>query len=227
MAAYKRMTTEEKFEYLKTLYHERLESNPRAFEEISSVLEDAEDTIKEDARKGGVRDIGQSWRAWKGNNFERLVHYIVSDMIERRLPFKVIEGKNLEKRQTDPKLGKVKRNVLVDFGKHGCHLPDTDIVVYDPDDLSVKAIISCKVSLRERVAQTAFWKMKLKTDSATRHIKMFFATTDSDREFFKANTSKPAAIAMSHCDAVFVLRTGIQERDNVYTLPMIADELTK
>ena len=227
MVTYKRMTAKEKFEYLKKLYHKRLESNPRAYEEILDIFKEAEMKIAEDARKRGITDIGQSLRAWKGNNFERFVHYIVSNMIETRLSFKVIEGGRLEKQQADLKLNKVKRSLLVDFGKHGCHLPDADIVVYNPDNLRVKAIISCKISLRERIAQTAYWKMKLSADSTTRHIKMFFATTDSDKEFLKSKTSKPAAIAMTHCDAVFVLRNDIQERYNVYTLTEIVNKLRK
>ncbi len=175
----------------------------------------------------GIVDIRQSSRAWKGNDFEKLVYYIVSDMIETKLPLKVIEGKQLEDRQTDPKLDKVKRNLLVDFGELGCYLPDADIVVYDPNDLSVKAIISCKVSLQEGIAQTAYWKMKLSESPITQHIKMFFVTTDSDRKFFGLITGKSAVIAMDHFDAVFVLRDNVQERHAVHALAGIVDKLGK
>lgn len=175
----------------------------------------------------GITDIRKGRHAWKGNNFQKLVYYIVSDIIETKLPLKVIEGKQLENPQTDPKLDKVKRNLLVDFGELGCYLPDADIVVYDPNDLSVKAIISCKVSLQEGISQTAYWKMKLSESPITQHIKMFFVAIDSDRNFFSLITSKSAAIAMDHFDAFIVLRNAEQERHDVHALAEIVDKLGK
>ena len=174
-----------------------------------------------------ITDIRKGRHVWKGNNFQKLVYYIVSDMIETKLPLKVIEGKQLENPQTDPKLDKVKRNLLVDFGELGCYLPDADIVVYDPNDLCVKAIISCKVGLHEEITQTAYWKMKLSESSITRHIKMFFVTTDSDRKFFGLITGKSAVIAMDHFDAFIVLRNAEQEHHAVHALAEIVDKLGK
>ncbi len=226
--AYNRMTPNAKFEYLKSLYLERSQDNDRAYEEMPEIFEDARETIEEDARRAGKTDTGQVWRAWKGKNYEKLVNFIVSDWIESELPLKVIEGSRLERRQiTDDVLSKVKRNLLVDFGVQGCFLPDADIVVYDPQNSSVKAIISCKTSLRERVAQTGFWKRKLMDDPVTRHIKTFFATTDGDSDFFKDRITKGAAIAIEELDAVYVVRKDLIERYNVRTLDKIIEELRK
>ena len=110
------------FEDLKSLYHKRLSENPRAYEEISDILIEAREMFDADkmAENPGT-DLGQAWRAWKGKNFEKLVHHTVSDMIENSgLPLKVVSGSALERKRIDKELGKVKRNVLVDFGVHGC-----------------------------------------------------------------------------------------------------------
>ena len=60
----------------------------------------------------------------------------------------------------------VKRNLLVDYGEFGAHLPDVDIVIYEPETCKVIAVISSKVTLRERIAQTGYWKIKLSKDKA-------------------------------------------------------------
>ncbi|MCX7997984.1 MAG: BsaWI family type II restriction enzyme [Leptospiraceae bacterium] len=41
-------------------------------------------------------------------------------------------------------------------------------------------MISSKVTLRERIAQTAYWKLKLSSDKVTKHIKVCFITLDED-----------------------------------------------
>jgi type II restriction enzyme len=50
----------------------------------------------------------------------------------------------------------VKRNLLVDYGEYGIHLPDVDLVIIDPVDGSVLAAVSVKSTLRERIAQTGY-----------------------------------------------------------------------
>ena len=96
----------------------------------------------------------------KGKNFERLIQYIITDEIEA-LGLKVVNGNTLERtKNLSMQLSRVKRNVLVDYGEFGCHLPDVDIIVYYPDTCKVLAVISSKVTLRERIAQTGYWKLK-------------------------------------------------------------------
>ena len=214
------------FERLKELYLQRLRENPRAYEDISDILKEAEQiyaTERLRARPG--IDIGQSWRSWKGQNFEKLVNYIVSEMIEQELPLKVIQGSVLERRAPNKDLGTVKRNLLVDFGAQGCFVPDADIVVYSPDDLSVRAIISCKVTLRERIAQTGFWKLKLASDPNTEHIKVFFVTPDEDGALVSDKANKSKAIALSELDGNYVLHKGARAQADIDTLDKIIEEL--
>ena len=42
-------------------------------------------------------------------------------------------------------------------------MPDADFVVVDLSNSIVKAIISCKTNLRERLTETAYWKRELQS----------------------------------------------------------------
>ena len=214
------------FKDLKNLYLKRLERNPHAYEEISDILEDAKGIHRVDFlsdRPDG--DHGQSWRAWKGKNFERLVHFIVSDLIKRELSMETVQGSTLERRTLDDDLSRVKRNILVDFGDHGCFVPDADIVVYDPSDYTVRAIISCKITLRERIAQTGFWKLKLEQNPVTENIKVFFVTPDEDDSLAVDKTGKPKAIAVNELDATYALKNELVEHYNIKNLHRIIEDL--
>jgi len=59
--------------------------------------------------------------------------------------------------------------------------PDVDIMVVDSEG-TVRAIASCKTSVRERLTQTAFWKGLLARNEETREVKVIFFTTDKDNE---------------------------------------------
>jgi type II restriction enzyme len=215
----------ELFKELMNRYRNRLESNPRAYEEISDILEEMRPIHRADALTRGIRDIDQSWRAWKGNNYEKFVREIVASSIEAQLPLKVIRGSILERRTLNNELSRVKRNLLVDFGEQGSFLPDADIVVYSPSDGSVKAVISCKVTLRERVAQAGYWKLRLLADEVTEHIKVLFATPDEDSDLMSDRPNKSKAIALHELDGTYVLRRGISEKPHLKALDQIVEEL--
>lgn len=217
------------FEDLKSLYHRRLRENPRAYEEITDILVEARERFEADKLAENPRaDLGQAWRAWKGKNFEKLVHYVVSNMIENSgLPLKVISGSALERKRVDKELGKVKRNVVVDFGDYGSFVPDADIVVYSPSDGRVIAIISYKITLREQIDQTGFWKLRLEEDYNTKHIKVLFVTLDEDDTLVSERTNKSKAIALSEFDSVYVLQKNIVQQPNLSTLDRMVEELRK
>ncbi|MGB9677925.1 MAG: BsaWI family type II restriction enzyme [Candidatus Ratteibacteria bacterium] len=114
--------------------------------------------------------------AFKGKNLEKLIHYIIKDAVES-LGLKIIEGNTLERKKAEnltEELSRVKRNLLVDYGEFGSHLPDIDLVIYEPKSCEIIAVISSKVTLRERIAQTGYWKIKLSQDKITKNIKVFF-----------------------------------------------------
>lgn len=216
------------FEDLKQIYDDRRKQNPKAYEDIASILKETREMFETDRLTENPNvDLGQAWRAWKGKNFERLVHYIVSDMIETQLPLKVISGSILERKRLDKDLGRVKRNLLVDFGRQGSFVPDADIVVYSPSDGRVIAIISCKITLRERIAQSGFWKLRLKCDAITSHIKVLFVTPDEDGTLVSEKTNKSKAIALNTLDGAYVLRRNVVQNHNLMTLDKLVEELRK
>ena len=161
----------------------------------------------------------------EGNHFERFVRCIIASCVEEQFPLKVIDGSRLARRRVDRELSRVKRNLLVDFGEHGSFLPDSDIVIYSPEDGSVKAIISCKVTLRERIAQSGFWKLRLLADEVTEHIKVLFVTPDEDSTLIRDRTNKSKAIALHELDGTYVLRAGVSEMPHLKALDQIVEEL--
>ena len=158
------------------------------FKHISDILAEAKeqhridflesDTAKRARAEGREPDHEQSWRAFKGKNFEKLILYMIEDGV-RALGLGITTDAKLETRNLPIELSRVRRNLVVHYGRYDI-MPDTDLVIYDPEDHTVLAVISCKVTLRERIAQTAYWKLKLENDPVTAHIRSFFVTPDED-----------------------------------------------
>lgn len=174
-------------------------------------------------------DHEQSWRSFKGKSFERLIEYIIKDQI-KELGLELINGNKLERSKAEnlsEELNLLKRNLLIDYGKYGCHLPDVDLIIYRPQDMKIIAVLSIKVTLRERIAQTGYWKSKLSQNSYTKHIKLFFITPDEDNTLFEAfPTKKGRAIVEIDLDGGYVLsETNIQESNKVKMFDKFIDDL--
>ncbi len=136
---------------------------------------------------------------------EKLIQFIISVEI-KELGLKIINGNKLERRTNlSEELGKVKRNLVIDYNEFGMHLPDVDIIIYNPTNCSVIAVISSKVTLRERIAQTGYWKLKLLQDDATKDIKVYFVTPDEDNDFVSSKQHrKGRAIVEVDLDGTYV-----------------------
>jgi len=198
----------------------------QAYRHISSVLREAKEHHQNDFVGN---DHEQSWRAFKGKNLEKLLVYIIADEV-RSLGLDIVNGNTLERTYESNlphHLGQVKRNLLIDYGQFGYHLPDVDIVIYKPDTGSVVAVISSKVTLRERIAQTGYWKMKLQNQDMTKHIKVYFVTPDEDGTLTtKEPTKKGRAIVESDTDGSYVLsEVDIEESDKVKMFDQLIDDL--
>ena len=124
-------------------------------------------------------------------------------------------------------LGQVKRNLLVDYGEFGYHLPDVDMVIYNLKTQEVISVVSSKVTLRERISQTGYWKIKLKNQKLTEHIKVFFITLDEDGTLIiKKPAKKGRAIVEIDTDGGYVLsESEIQESDKVKMFSKFIDDL--
>lgn len=224
------------------LYEEmKLKYGNSAYKYISKLLKGAKEIHKKDFLKsktakkaveeGRIPDHEQSWRAFKGKNLEKLILHIIKDEVES-LSLKIAEGNTLEKTNNSnlsKELSQVKRNVLVDFGEFGHHLPDVDLIIYNPSTLNVIAVISSKVTMRERIAQTGYWKIKLSSDEFTKHIKVFLITPDEDETLsVKKPAKKGRVIVEVDTDGGYLMTEAkVEESDKVKMFDRFIEDLKK
>ncbi|MBE3094262.1 MAG: DNA modification methylase [Actinobacteria bacterium] len=207
-----------KFEDLKELYLQKKEQfGSNTHKHISQLLKEAKEFHKKDwlihPTSGG--DHEQSWRAFKGKNLEKLIQFIITEEVED-LGLKVVNGNKLERSVNLPlELSKVKRNLVINYGEFGLHLPDVDIIIYNPGSCKVLVVVSSKVTLRERIAQTGYWKLKLLQDEVTKHIRVYFVTPDEDGTLTnKKPTKKGRAIVEVDLDGSYILTEEEIEESN-------------
>jgi len=207
--------------------------NKEVYKYISKLLSEAKEIHRKDWEKQPTPngDHEQSWRAWKGKNLEKLIVYIIKNEVEK-MGLKVVEGNILERTESknlSEELNLVKRNLLIDYGEFGAHLPDVDIIIYDPTSYKVIAVISSKVTLRERIAQTGYWKLKLSQDNVTKHIKVFFITPDEDKTLsIKKPAKKGRAIVEVDTDGAYVMsEENIEESKKVKKFEKFISDLKR
>ncbi|GLI52887.1 BsaWI family type II restriction enzyme [Thermodesulfovibrio yellowstonii] len=202
-----------------------------AYKHISNLLKEVKLIHKRDWEISPTpnKDHEQSWRAFKGKNLEKLILHIIKDQVES-LGLKIVEGNTLERKNSknlSEELSKVKRNLLIHYGEFGSHLPDVDLIIYSPEDCKVIAVISSKVTLRERIAQTGYWKIKLSQDLVTRNIKVVFITLDEDGTLsIRKPAKKGRAIAEVDIDRSYVMNDiEIEESNKVKKFDKFIDDL--
>ena len=232
-----------KFSDLVKLYEEKKKIySDNAYKHISKLLEEAKVTHKKDflksktadkaTKEGRTPDHEQSWRAFKGKNLEKLIGYIIKKEIED-LGLKITNDAALDSDTLTEELSRVRRNLVVHYGKYDI-VPDTDLVIYDPIDYQIIAIISSKVTLRERIAQTAYWKLKLSQDPVTKNIKALFVTPDENGDLVEKLPSshgnsrgfKGRIIVEYDTDGAYVLRE-VEESEKVKKFPKLIDDIRR
>lgn len=208
----------------------------KAYLHITEIFKEVREKYKQEylaspkARKlraeGGSPDAEQSWKPFKGGSFEKLILYIISKEIEA-LNLRCIRGDSLSKKNLSIELSRVHRNLAVRYSSFSI-LPDADLVIYKPVICEVVGIISCKITLRERVAQTAYWKLKLAGDPLTMHVKGYFVTADEDGDLVKgmANPSRNRIIVEHDLDGTYVLRD-VEESGKVKTFPRLIEDIRR
>jgi len=209
----------------------------KAYLHVSEIFEEAREHYKNEylsgpraaklRAQGKTPDAEQSWKAFKGKNFEKLIWHVIDSELGSILNLRCIPGGKLERKKISPELGKVYRNLLVRYGQWAL-LPDVDLVIYEPATCSVIGIVSCKITLRERIAQTAYWKLKLLNDPLTMHIKGYFITTDEDGDLVAgiANPSRNRIIVEHELDGTYTLRE-VAESEKVKAFPKFIADLRK
>jgi type II restriction enzyme len=223
-----------RFEDLVNLYEEKKRIyGEDTYKHISEILREAKELHRRTWERAPTPqgDHEQSWRAFKGNNLEKLVMYIIKDEVEK-LGLKVVEGNLLERTNSEKlsyELSQVKRNLSIDYGEFGFHLPDVDIIIYEPKSCKVIAAISSKVTLRERIAQTGYWKLKLSQDEVTKNIRVFFITPDEDGTLkTRTPAKKGRAIVEVDTDGGYVMsEEDIEESEKVKKFDKFINDLRR
>lgn len=223
-----------KFDDLKKLYVKKKEQfGSNAYKHISELMSEAKKIHKQDWLKKPTPtgDHEQSWRAFKGKNLEKLILFMI-EVDVKDLGLKVISGNHLER--TLPKNlsyeeSQVKRRLCIDYGEFGLHLPDVDLIIYKPNSFEIIAVLSSKVTLRERIAQTGYWKKKLLQDKTTKHIKAYFMTLDEDGTLtYRKPPKKGRAIVEVDLDGSYVLtEEPIEESDKVKLFEHFIEDLKR
>lgn len=204
-----------------------------AYRYISELFAEAKELHRRDFLKSPtpMGDHGQSWRPFKGKNLEKLIVHIIKDEVDS-MGLKTVNGNKLEKTKSEnltKELSTVKRNLLVDYGEFGAHFPDLDIIIYEPQTYKVIAGVSSKVTLRERIAQTGYWKIKLSKDEVTKHVKVFFITPDEDGTLtLRTPAKKGRAIVEVDTDGSYVMsETQVEESLRVKMFDKFIDDLRR
>lgn len=206
-----------------------------AYLHISELFEEAREKYKEEyltspkAQKiraqGKTPDAEQSWKAFKGKNFEKLILHAIGDKVKPKLNLCCIPGSWLARKKISKELERVYHNLTIRYGKWAL-LPDIDLVIYEPNTFRVIGVISCKITLRERIAQTAYWKLKLASDPLRMHIKGYFVTADEDGDLVRGmiDPTRNRIIVEHELDGTYALRH-VAESNKVKAFPKLVDDI--
>lgn len=124
---------------------------------LTDVMRKAEPKVEAVIQKrvadGEIDDPNQARKSAAGNVFQQMVAYcmaenIINGNLHPRLVVKMSGFKDIIDQYASIRIG------------DDVQQPDTDVLVYDPDDEESPIVIfSCKTSLRERAGQTYKWKL--------------------------------------------------------------------
>ena len=136
-------------------------------------------------RTGGDSEHGQSWRSWKGKNYQLLIEEIVRSTAARlneqlEQPLAVIGTAGLRRTDDDDPLAVLRDGLQIDYGVYGRQHPNLDILVYRPQTFELVCGVFTKTSLRERVAAAAYWRIKCAAQPIARQAKFVLVTNDED-----------------------------------------------
>ena len=174
-------------------------------------------------------EIGESWRASKGETFRERIRDMIAPSTEK-LGIKMVLRYDLVKSATlSEDLESVKRHLTIDYGESESILPYIDIVIYNPENWRVVAVISCEINLKNQINNIVYWKLKLQTDENTSNIKFYLITTDLDGTL--KNTDVPQkghAIVETDLDGTYVLTTEyLEESDKVKLFEHFIEDFKK
>ena len=183
----------------------------------------------------------QSWHTFIGHIFEKLIYSVLKAYISEFAKKKEFKNLTLLSDSELKRNDVLVKKLAIRYGDDQLLLPDTDMVIADynfsdPWKSEIVGIISCKTSLRERIAQACYWKLKLLSSDTTKNVRVFLATTDNDEDFaLKQNRqyggkSRNRIIAEYELDGIYILRGDFKhewESNKVKQYEQIFDDLVK
>ena len=215
------------FENVLDIYEEKKRGTPINFNFVKNIFDDIKKVYKEKAAQMG-KDANQSWNSWSGKNLEKLITHILKDYIISTEPrVNITCDDELRKSRLEYVLDRVRRNLEILYKKYSI-LPDADIVIYEQSSCNIIAILSCKASLRERVAQAAYWKVKLLSSKVTEGILYYLVSTDNDGNFVKTGEDierNRIIVEEGEIDGAYIFRDDVPETEKVKHFHKIFDDL--
>jgi type II restriction enzyme len=190
-----------------------------------------------------IKSAESSWHAFIGSKFEKTATSIIRQYVkEIKRTDKIFNGLTLLSENEVNKHEVIKRKLTIDYGEYFL-LPDIDLSLVDfnpesPWNSTILAIISCKTSLRERIAQSCYWKLKLLASKVTKNIKVFLASVDNDNDFLidiskkdrVAGKTRNRIIAEYELDGVYIFRDDFKkewESDKIKRYENILNDFVK
>jgi len=193
---------------------------------IKKIFDEIKKEYKEEKIIEG-KDANQSWNSWSGKALQELIKFIVENYVSSlKYPIGITDDTRLRNKKLSPELDKVRRNIEIFYDSHSI-IPDADIVIYDKSNHKIIAVLSCKASLRERVAQAAYWKLKFQYNDTTKDILYYLLSTDNDGDFLEIgeNISRDRVIVeYGEIDKAYIFRD-IPESEKVKNFSKIFNDL--
>ena len=172
-------------------------------------------------------ELGKNWRTSKASTFQERIQHVITEPIEE-FGMKVIACAQLRTNNIlSEELESVKGYLAVDYREFGPYIPHVDIVIYNPTNSHVVAVIKCEVNLRRYMLGIVHWRFKLRTEENTASIKFYLVTTSIDETAEVIGLPPNArAIAETDLDGTYVLTTeALEESDKVKLFEHFIEDL--
>ncbi len=215
------------FNYIKNRYYE-LKTKNEGYNFIGKIFKEVEEKYKIEAEERG-KNPQQSWNSWSGKALQNLITELVKEhILNCHYQVNLTSDDALRVKKLNTELDQVRRNIEVFYSQYSI-VPDADIIVYSNIDYKVICVFSCKASLRERVAQAAYWKIKLTQSNGTKNIFYYLVSTDKDKDFVIKNgkiSRNRIIVEEGELDGAYILRE-IHESSMVKNFSNIFNDLNR
>lgn len=214
------------FDKIKKIYLSR-KRNTINHNFIKEIFDEIKVEYKKEKKEKG-KDANQSWNSWSGKALQGLIKFIVEDYVSslKKYPVGITDDTALRNKKLSAELDRVRRNIEIFYDSYSI-IPDADIIIYDKSNYKIIAVLSCKASLRERVAQAAYWKLKFQYNDTTKDILYYLLSTDNDGDFLNIGddiSRDRIIVEYGEIDKAYIFRD-VPESNKVKNFNKIFDDL--